>query len=146
MQRTNPVITAAAVQRRTTAALVSSCRTLAPAARHYAEGPQTSTEKGFKEGGEKYDRQARGEPSMLSGHAQYVKGAVEQTLGSMIGSESLKKTGQEDKEAGVTEMKAAYHGQDDWMSPELEKKLGKVIGCEGMAEIGDEKLRKKHDQ
>lgn len=32
------------------------------------------------------------------------------------------------------------------MSPELEKKLGKVIGCEGMAEIGDEKLRKKHDQ
>lgn len=91
MQRTYPMITAA-VQRRTTAALVSSCRTLAPAARHYAEGPQTSTEKDFKEGGEKYDRQARGEPSMISGHAQYVKGAVEQTLGSMIGSESMGRT------------------------------------------------------
>jgi hypothetical protein len=111
-----------------------------------AEGLPERAEKDFKEGAEKYDRQARGEPSMLSGHAQYVKGAVEQTLGSMIGSEAMKKAGSEAKEAGVTEMKAAYHGQDDWMPPGLEKKIGKVIGCEGMAEIGEEKLRQKHDK
>jgi uncharacterized protein YjbJ (UPF0337 family) len=43
--------------------------------------------------------------SMLSGHAQYTKGYVEETVGNVTGSEAWQKSGQQDAKAGIDEMR-----------------------------------------
>jgi len=45
------------------------------------------------------------QPSMVSGHAQYAKGYVEETIGNVTGSKEWQESGKKDTEAGIGEMK-----------------------------------------
>lgn len=42
---------------------------------------------------------------MVSGHAQYAKGCVEETVGKALGSKDWEESGEKDSAAGVEEMK-----------------------------------------
>lgn len=42
---------------------------------------------------------------MLAGHAQYAKGFVEETIGSVTGSKEWQESGKEDSRAGVDGMR-----------------------------------------
>ncbi|ELR24013.1 uncharacterized protein ACA1_144040 [Acanthamoeba castellanii str. Neff] len=88
------------------------------------------------------------EPSMLSGHVQYVKGAAEEVIGNMTGSEDWKRSGLADKEAARAEMRAANEGpKDPGLVPgQIESTLGRAVGCEGMIENGEEKQRLRSDK
>jgi uncharacterized protein YjbJ (UPF0337 family) len=46
-------------------------------------------------------------PSMLSGHAQYAKGYVEETIGNVTGSKEWQEGGKSDTQAGIDEMKVS---------------------------------------
>lgn len=45
------------------------------------------------------------EPSLLSGHAQYAKGYVSESIGNMTGSAEWKESGERDSQSGLEEMK-----------------------------------------
>ena len=83
--------------------------------------------------------------SLLGGHAQYVKGAVEQTIGNVTGSQAWKDSGARDKQDAVDKMNAANQGPSDSspISGSTEKKIGQMVGCEGMVHNGEEKEHKK---
>jgi uncharacterized protein YjbJ (UPF0337 family) len=88
------------------------------------------------------------EPSMLAGHVQYVKGAAEEVIGNVTGSEDWKRSGHDDKEAALAEMRAANQGgpKDAGVVPgKVESTLGKAIGCDGMVENGEAKQRMRSD-
>ncbi|MCJ1370965.1 hypothetical protein MMC20_002180 [Loxospora ochrophaea] len=76
--------------------------------------------------------------SMLHGHASYAAGAAKETIGSLSGSEPWTTSGQQDKQAGIDEMRAAKGGDTD-RGPtvgKVEAMAGKAVGCEGMVEEG----------
>jgi uncharacterized protein YjbJ (UPF0337 family) len=79
--------------------------------------------------------------SLIGGHAQYVKGAVEETIGNITGSEAWKDSGVQDKQEAVEKMRAANQGPSDssLISGTTEKKIGNMVGCEGMVHNGEEK-------
>lgn len=87
-------------------------------------------------------------PSMLGGHVHYVKGVAEEAIGKLTGSEEWKRSGIQDKEAAMAEMRAADHGPDkDSMVPgKLESTLGRAVGCDGMIEHGEEKQRMQQEK
>ncbi|GAB7363910.1 hypothetical protein MBLNU230_g4473t1 [Neophaeotheca triangularis] len=77
-------------------------------------------------------------PSLIGGHAQYVKGAAEETIGSVTGSEPWTSSGEQDKSQGIDAMKQASENRDpqrDGMG-KAEELAGKAAGCEGMEEEG----------
>jgi len=78
------------------------------------------------------------QPSLVGGHAQYVKGQAEATVGSVTGSEEWKKSGEQDKQQGVDAMKAASANRDPNASGfgKAEELAGKAVGCEGMENEG----------
>ena len=45
--------------------------------------------------------------SMVGGHAQYVKGYVEETVGNVTGSKEWQESGKLDAQAGIDEMKVS---------------------------------------
>jgi uncharacterized protein YjbJ (UPF0337 family) len=49
------------------------------------------------------------QPSMVSGHAQYAKGYVEETIGNVTGSKEWQESGKKDTQAGIGEMKVHYY-------------------------------------
>ncbi|KAI9713860.1 MAG: hypothetical protein M1820_000590 [Bogoriella megaspora] len=77
-------------------------------------------------------------PSLIGGHAKYVQGATTSTIGSVTGSESWQSSGEQQKEQGAQEMKAASENRDPQNSGfgKVEEVAGKVIGCEGMEQEG----------
>ncbi|PVI07155.1 hypothetical protein DM02DRAFT_609131 [Periconia macrospinosa] len=79
-------------------------------------------------------------PGLVSSHAQYVKGATEETIGSVTGLENWKASGAEDKTKAVDAMKAASQNRDPKASGfgEVEEKAGSLVGCEGMKKEGAE--------
>ncbi|CAF3107033.1 unnamed protein product [Rotaria sp. Silwood2] len=83
--------------------------------------------------------------SFLGGHAQYVKGAVEETIGSITGSQAWKDSGAHDKQEATEKMRAANQGPSDssFISGTTEKKIGSMVGCEGMIHNGEEKERRQ---
>ncbi len=83
--------------------------------------------------------------SLIGGHAQYVKGAVEETIGNVTGSQAWKESGAHDKQEAVEKMRAANQGPSDSsvISGSTEKKIGSVIGCEGMVHNGEEKEKRQ---
>ncbi|KAI1432322.1 hypothetical protein GGR50DRAFT_617375 [Xylaria sp. CBS 124048] len=85
------------------------------------------------------------QPSLLSGHAEYVKGATESTIGSVTGSEAWKSSGEQAKAHAVDTMKAASERRDPSKQGfgTVEQKLGEVTGCEGMAHEGMASKNKK---
>jgi uncharacterized protein YjbJ (UPF0337 family) len=83
--------------------------------------------------------------SLIGGHAQYVKGAVEETIGNVTGSQTWKDSGAHDKQEAVDKMRAANQGPSDssFISGTTEKKIGNMVGCEGMVHNGEEKEKQQ---
>lgn len=46
-------------------------------------------------------------PSMISGHAQYAKGYVAETIGNITGSKEWQDSGKKDAQEGINEMKVS---------------------------------------
>ncbi|KAM3069374.1 hypothetical protein ACMFMG_005478 [Clarireedia jacksonii] len=87
------------------------------------------------------------QPSMLAGHAQYAKGYVAETIGSVTGSKEWIDSGKKDEEAGIATMKAANANQTSEPVPtglggKIEEIAGKATGCEGMVGEGRERQEK----
>ncbi|RYO82572.1 hypothetical protein DL766_000214 [Monosporascus sp. MC13-8B] len=78
------------------------------------------------------------QPSLVGGHAEYVKGAAESTIGSVTGSHAWTSSGEQAKAHAVDTMKAAGEARDPATQGygKAEQKLGEVTGCEGMAKEG----------
>jgi len=83
--------------------------------------------------------------SLIGGHAQYAKGAIEETIGNITGSQAWKDSGAHDKQEAVDEMRAANQGPSDssLISGNTEKKIGNMVGCEGMVHNGEEKEKQQ---
>lgn len=83
--------------------------------------------------------------SLIGGHAQYVKGAVEETIGNVTGSQTWKDSGVHDKQEAMDKMRAANQGPTDnsLISGSTEKKIGNIVGCQGMVQNGQEKDKQK---
>ncbi|RYP63480.1 hypothetical protein DL771_009273 [Monosporascus sp. 5C6A] len=78
------------------------------------------------------------QPSLVGGHAEYVKGAAESAIGSVTGSQAWTSSGEQSKAHAVDTMKAAGEARDPATQGygKAEQKLGEVTGCEGMAKEG----------
>ncbi|EON67411.1 hypothetical protein W97_06664 [Coniosporium apollinis CBS 100218] len=78
------------------------------------------------------------QPGLIASHAEYIKAAAVETVGTVTGSEAWKQSGAEQKEQAINDMKAASEGRDPsasgWGKPE--EVIGKVTGCEGMQQEG----------
>jgi len=79
-------------------------------------------------------------PSLIGGHAQYVKGAAEGAVGAVTGSENWKSSAEQDRQTGVDAMKAASAERDPQKSGfgKVEEVAGNAVGCEGMEREGAE--------
>ena len=101
-------------------------------------------------------------PSLVGGHAQYVKGAAEVSptnkkisapsttspnktsyqgaVGSVTGADDWKSSAEQDKQAGIEAMKQASANRDPNASGfgKAEELAGKAAGCEGMEKEGAE--------
>ncbi|KAI9722799.1 MAG: hypothetical protein M1828_004495 [Chrysothrix sp. TS-e1954] len=81
------------------------------------------------------------DPGLITGHAQYAKGAAVETIGSVSGSDAWKDSGAEQKQAGLDEMKAAGEARKEDGGGgygKAEEMAGKAVGCEGMEKEGEE--------
>ncbi|KAI0024759.1 hypothetical protein F4780DRAFT_724878 [Xylariomycetidae sp. FL0641] len=77
------------------------------------------------------------QPSLVGGHAEYVKGAAESTIGSVTGSQAWTSSGEQAKAHAVDTMKAAGEQRDPSQGyGKAEQKLGQMTGCEGMEKEG----------
>ncbi|KAI0883633.1 uncharacterized protein GGS22DRAFT_167581 [Annulohypoxylon maeteangense] len=78
------------------------------------------------------------QPSLISGHAEYIKGATESTIGSVTGSQAWTSSGEQAKSHAVNTMKAAGDKRDPAQGfGKVEQKLGQATGCEGMVKEGE---------
>ncbi|KAH6838719.1 hypothetical protein B0T12DRAFT_366013 [Alternaria alternata] len=79
-------------------------------------------------------------PGLVSSHAQYAKGAAEETIGNVTGAEAWKASGAQDKSQAVDAMKAASANRDPNQQGMggIEEKAGNLVGCEGMQKEGAE--------
>ncbi|KHN93753.1 uncharacterized protein MAM_08394 [Metarhizium album ARSEF 1941] len=83
------------------------------------------------------------QPGLVQGHIQYAKGVAEAVVGDVTGSHPWKSSGEQDKAAGMTTMKAAGEKRDDSQGyGKPEELAGKLTGCEGMKKEGRESSRK----
>ncbi|KAI4728066.1 hypothetical protein E4T49_04206 [Aureobasidium sp. EXF-10728] len=78
------------------------------------------------------------QPSLIGGHAQYVKGAAEGVIGSVTGNTAWQQSGETDKQTGIDAMKAASENRDPATDGygKVEEVAGKLSGCEGMEKEG----------
>ncbi|KAL1306805.1 hypothetical protein AAFC00_005462 [Neodothiora populina] len=83
-------------------------------------------------------------PSLIGGHAQYVKGAAESAIGNLTSSQAWQDSGAQDTKAGVDAMKTAGANRDASTQGfgKFEEVAGKVAGCEGMEREGGESAKK----
>ncbi|KAG9244840.1 hypothetical protein BJ878DRAFT_504320 [Calycina marina] len=88
------------------------------------------------------DTQAQA-PGLIAAHAEYVKGAVSSTIGSVTGSQPWTASGEQAKAHAVSDMKAASVSRDpkDLGFGKVEEVVGKVAGCEGMEKEGKESVK-----
>ncbi|KAG6030401.1 hypothetical protein E4U41_000106 [Claviceps citrina] len=84
------------------------------------------------------------QPGLVQGHVQYVKGVTEATIGDVTGSSSWKSSGEQDKAAGLSAMKAAGEERDASTQGygKAEELAGKLTGCDGMKKEGAESIKK----
>ncbi|GAB7325283.1 hypothetical protein MBLNU13_g09339t1 [Cladosporium sp. NU13] len=82
--------------------------------------------------------QQQQQPSLIGGHAQYVKGAAESAVGAVTGSEAWNTSAEADKASGIDAMKAASEQRDAQRDGygKVEELAGKAAGCEGMEKEG----------
>ncbi|ORY13724.1 hypothetical protein BCR34DRAFT_561587 [Clohesyomyces aquaticus] len=89
-------------------------------------------------------------PGLIAGHAQYVKGAVEETIGNLTNAASWKTSGEHDKSAAVSAMREAGEKRENDNQSHgfgaAEEKAGKLVGCEGMLREGKESERKQESR
>ncbi|OBS25326.1 hypothetical protein FPOA_05859 [Fusarium poae] len=91
------------------------------------------------------------QPGLIGSHAQYVKGAAEATIGVITGSEPWKASGEQDKAAGLADMKKAgeLRAQSDPNNQngygKAEELAGKLTGCQGMEREGHESAAQKNE-
>ncbi|KAL4732223.1 hypothetical protein ACLX1H_001233 [Fusarium chlamydosporum] len=91
------------------------------------------------------------QPGLIGSHAQYVKGAAEATIGAITGSEPWKASGEQDKAAGLADMKKAgeLRAQNDPNNEhgfgKAEEIAGKLTGCQGMEREGHESATQKKE-
>ncbi|RPA91615.1 hypothetical protein L873DRAFT_1640065, partial [Choiromyces venosus 120613-1] len=90
-------------------------------------------------------------PSQVRGHARWIKGAMNEMVGKISGSESWKTSGQRDQVAAIEEMRAAKAEGDTklrceersptmlQMEGKMEGIAGMIVGCQGMRERGVQK-------
>ncbi|KAI5199060.1 hypothetical protein E4T39_06429 [Aureobasidium subglaciale] len=78
------------------------------------------------------------QPSLIGGHAQYVKGAAEGVVGSVTGNTAWQQSAETDKQGGIDAMKAASANRDPATDGygKVEEVAGKLSGCEGMEKEG----------
>ncbi|KEY72351.1 hypothetical protein S7711_01033 [Stachybotrys chartarum IBT 7711] len=77
------------------------------------------------------------QPGLIGAHVQYAKGAAEATIGNVTGSQPWKASGEQDKAAGLANMKAAGEQRDTSQGyGKVEEWAGKATGCEGMQKEG----------
>ncbi|KAI1469351.1 uncharacterized protein F4812DRAFT_326361 [Daldinia caldariorum] len=78
------------------------------------------------------------QPSLVGGHAEYIKGATESTIGSVTGSQAWTSSGEQAKAHAIDTMKAAGENRDPSQGfGKAEQKLGQATGCEGMVKEGE---------
>ncbi|KAM0703010.1 hypothetical protein Q7P35_010442 [Cladosporium inversicolor] len=84
------------------------------------------------------DQQQQQQPSLIGGHAQYVKGAAESAIGAVTGSETWNVSAETVKADGIDAMKAASKQRDAQRDGygKVEELAGKAAGCEGMEKEG----------
>ncbi|KAM7207186.1 hypothetical protein V8F20_002452 [Naviculisporaceae sp. PSN 640] len=82
--------------------------------------------------------QSQEQPSLLSGHAEYIKGSAESAIGSITGSHAWTTSGEQDKAHAKANLKAAAEARDSEGKGygHVEEVAGKWTGCEGMKEEG----------
>ncbi|KAM7216909.1 hypothetical protein V8F06_007672 [Rhypophila decipiens] len=78
------------------------------------------------------------QPSLLAGHAEFIKGSAESAIGSITGSHAWTTSGEQDKAHAKSNMKAAAEVRDSAAKGygHVEEVAGKWTGCEGMKEEG----------
>ncbi|KAI2783027.1 hypothetical protein F4815DRAFT_461632 [Daldinia loculata] len=77
------------------------------------------------------------QPSLIGGHAEYIKGATETAIGSATGSQAWTSSGEQAKAHAVDTMKTAGENRDSSQGfGKVEQKLGQATGCEGMVKEG----------
>ncbi|KAF2276121.1 uncharacterized protein EI97DRAFT_458618 [Westerdykella ornata] len=83
------------------------------------------------------------QPSLVAGHAHYVKGAAEETIGNLTHSTAWKESGAHDKAAAVDALRAAGDKRDPHRQGfgGVEETAGKLVRCEGMRREGEESKR-----
>ncbi|CAO2650256.1 Nn.00g015480.m01.CDS01 [Neocucurbitaria sp. VM-36] len=82
------------------------------------------------------------QPGLVASHAQYVKGAAEETIGNVTGNEAWKASGAQDKTQAVDAMKSASQNRDPSQGyGGIEEKAGNLVGCEGMQKEGADSKR-----
>ncbi|SPQ23860.1 696bcd31-f2ba-463a-8b3c-dadc9bf90e82 [Thermothielavioides terrestris] len=75
---------------------------------------------------------------LWAGHAEYIKGAAESTIGSLTGSESWRASGAQDKARARAALQTALEGRDPAKTGygRAEELAGRLTGCEGMRQEG----------
>ncbi|KAL2256172.1 hypothetical protein VTK26DRAFT_2081 [Humicola hyalothermophila] len=83
-------------------------------------------------------RNPQGSPGLLAGHAEYIKGAAESTIGSLVGSQAWRDSGEHDKAHARAALQAAVEHRDPAKSGygRAEEIAGRLTGCEGMRHEG----------
>ncbi|KAK6071617.1 hypothetical protein SCUP234_05319 [Seiridium cupressi] len=78
------------------------------------------------------------QPSLIGGHAEYIKGAAESTIGSVTGSHAWQSSGEQTKAHAADVMKAAGEARDASTQGygKAEQIAGNLTGCEGMQQEG----------
>ncbi|KAL2267030.1 hypothetical protein VTJ83DRAFT_4307 [Remersonia thermophila] len=78
------------------------------------------------------------QPGLLYGHAEWIKGAAESTIGSLTGSRSWHESGEQDKAHARAALQAAVEHRDPAKSGygRAEEIAGRLTGCEGMRHEG----------
>ncbi|EMF17265.1 uncharacterized protein SEPMUDRAFT_146340 [Sphaerulina musiva SO2202] len=79
-------------------------------------------------------------PSLVGGHAQYVKGLGEAGVAAVTGNSAWQRSADADKSQGINTMKAASAARDPQQQGmgKVEELAGKAVGCEGMQQEGAE--------
>ncbi|KAH6610043.1 csbd-like domain-containing [Trichoderma cornu-damae] len=86
------------------------------------------------------------ESGLMGAHAQYLKGAAEETIGSISGSQSWSASGAQDKATGLEAMKKAGEKRDAKQGyGRAEEWAGKLTGCEGMQKEGAASSGKRNE-
>jgi len=85
--------------------------------------------------------------SLVGGHAKFVKGYVEESVGGITGSKEWQESGKKLSSEGVEEMKAANANNKSepvasGVGGRIEQMAGSATGCTGMEEEGKERIEK----